>query len=75
MMNSRIASLACAAVVGGLALAGCGTPKKTPSAPVKATGAACTPAKLHTHASRVLTVATDSPAYPPYFEAQQPEER
>jgi polar amino acid transport system substrate-binding protein len=71
-MNSRIASLACAAVVGGLALAGCGTPKKTASAPVKATGAACTPAKLHTHASGVLTVATDSPAYPPYFEHNNP---
>jgi polar amino acid transport system substrate-binding protein len=72
MMNSRIASLACAAVVGGVALAGCGSPKKTASAPVKATANACTPAKLATHSKGVLTVATDSPAYPPYFEHNNP---
>ncbi len=72
MMNSRISSLACAAVLGGLVLAGCGTPKKTASAPVKATGKACTPAKLATHSKGVLTVATDSPAYPPYFEHNNP---
>ena len=67
MMNLRIPSLACAALVGGLLVAGCGSPKKTASAPVKATGNACTPAKLATHSKGVLTVATDSPAYPPYF--------
>jgi polar amino acid transport system substrate-binding protein len=71
-MNSRIASLACAAVLGGALLAGCGTPKKTASAPVKATANACTPAKLATHTKGVLTVATDSPAYPPYFEHNNP---
>ena len=72
MMNSRIPSLACVAVLGGVLLAGCGTPKKTASAPAKATGAACTPAKLATHSKGVLTVATDSPAYPPYFEHNNP---
>jgi polar amino acid transport system substrate-binding protein len=72
MMNSRIPSLACVAVLGGVLLAGCGTPKKTASAPVKATANACTPAKLATHSKGVLTVATDSPAYPPYFEHNNP---
>jgi len=71
-MNLRNASLACVAALGGVLLAGCGTPKKTASAPTKATGSACTPAKLHTHTPGVLTVATDSPAYPPYFEHNNP---
>jgi polar amino acid transport system substrate-binding protein len=34
--------------------------------------AACTPASLPTHQHGVLTVATDSPAYPPYFENNKP---
>src|SRR5579875_245040 len=72
MMNVRIGSLACVAVLGGLALAGCGSPKQTASAPVKASANACTPAKLATHSKGVLTVATDSPAYPPYFEHNDP---
>ncbi|HTU31342.1 MAG TPA: transporter substrate-binding domain-containing protein [Solirubrobacteraceae bacterium] len=71
-MNLRIPSLACVAAVGGLLLTGCGSPKKTASAPVKATANACTPAKLATHTKGVLTVATDSPAYPPYFEHNNP---
>jgi len=36
------------------------------------TAAACAPAKLKTHTSGVLTVATDAPAYPPYFEHNDP---
>ncbi len=72
MMNVRIPSLACLAVVAGMLVAGCGTPKKTAAAPVKATADACTPAKLATHTKGVLTVATDSPAYPPYFEHNDP---
>ncbi|MGH2888765.1 MAG: transporter substrate-binding domain-containing protein, partial [Solirubrobacteraceae bacterium] len=69
---SRIPPLAGLAVLGGVLLAGCGTPKKTASAPVKATAAACSPAKLATKHKGVLTVATDSPAYPPYFEHNSP---
>jgi polar amino acid transport system substrate-binding protein len=72
LRNARVPSLACLAVVGGVLLAGCGTPKKTAAAPVKATANACTPAKLATHTKGVLTVATDSPAYPPYFEHNDP---
>jgi len=35
-------------------------------------GGACVPAKLALHTRGVLTVATDSPAYPPYFESNKP---
>jgi polar amino acid transport system substrate-binding protein len=35
-------------------------------------GGACTPAQLKTHSPGVLTVATDSPAFPPYFEHNDP---
>jgi polar amino acid transport system substrate-binding protein len=33
---------------------------------------ACSPSSLATHTSGVLTVATDSPAYPPYFQDNKP---
>src|SRR5581483_8221957 len=32
----------------------------------------CTPSTLKLHSAGVLTVATDSPAYPPYFENNKP---
>jgi polar amino acid transport system substrate-binding protein len=32
----------------------------------------CTPAQLDTHAKGELTIATDKPAYPPYFEDDDP---
>ncbi len=32
-----------------------------------ASASSCTPGKLDTHSAGVLTVATDEPAYPPYF--------
>ena len=37
-----------------------------------ATAAACTPDQLETTSAGVLTVATDKPAYPPYFEDDEP---
>ena len=33
----------------------------------------CTPGEMETHKEGVLTVATDKPAYPPYFEEDEPE--
>ena len=33
----------------------------------------CTPSKLETNSAGTLTVATDDPAYPPYFEENDPE--
>src|SRR5882672_11617002 len=51
-----------------LLLAGCGSSKDASTT----TATACTPDKLPTHAKGVLTVATDKPAYPPYFENDDP---
>jgi polar amino acid transport system substrate-binding protein len=72
----------------GLALvaAGCGGKKGSSSSSGSTTGgaaeaeggatadaAACTPAKMETHSAETLTIATDKPAYPPYFENDEPE--
>jgi polar amino acid transport system substrate-binding protein len=38
-----------------------------------ASAADCTPQKMETHDSGELTIATDKPAYPPYFENDEPE--
>jgi polar amino acid transport system substrate-binding protein len=51
-----------------LLLAGCGGSKDESTA----TATACTPDKLPTHSKGTLTVATDKPAYPPYFEDDEP---
>jgi polar amino acid transport system substrate-binding protein len=51
-----------------LLLAGCGE-SKDETAP---TARACTPEELPTKTAGVLTVATDKPAYPPYFEDDDP---
>jgi polar amino acid transport system substrate-binding protein len=51
-----------------LLLAGCGSSKDESTA----AATACTPDKLPTHSKGVLTVATDKPAYPPYFENDEP---
>jgi polar amino acid transport system substrate-binding protein len=67
-------------------LAGCGSSNSSSSseASTTATGggepaggetanaAACTPAKMETKTAGTLTVATDKPAYPPYFENDDP---
>jgi polar amino acid transport system substrate-binding protein len=50
-------------------VAGCGSSSSDSSS---TTASACTPGKLPTHSSGVLTVATDDPAYPPYFEDNEP---
>jgi polar amino acid transport system substrate-binding protein len=51
-----------------LLLGGCGESKDETTA----TATACTPDKLPTQAKGTLTVATDKPAYPPYFEDDEP---
>jgi polar amino acid transport system substrate-binding protein len=54
-------------------LAACGSKKKSSSTATKtASAATCTKADLKTHTPGTLTVATDSPAYPPYFEDGKP---
>jgi len=61
-----------AAIVLALALAllaaGCGESKDESTA----TATACTPDKLPTQTQGTLTIATDKPAYPPYFEDEEP---
>jgi polar amino acid transport system substrate-binding protein len=51
-----------------LLVAGCGESKDDSTA----TATACTPDQLPTTAKGMLTVATDKPAYPPYFEDDDP---
>lgn len=58
-----------------LALAACGSSSSTAShtkAAAVAPATACAKANLPLHSKGVLTVATDSPAYPPYFEDNKP---
>jgi polar amino acid transport system substrate-binding protein len=52
-----------------LALAGCGS---TSSGSSSTTASSCKPGHVKTHSEGVLTVATDKPAYPPYFEENDP---
>ncbi len=57
------------------AIAGCGSSKGDSSSgggATEASAAACTPEQLQTMTKGKLTVATDQPAYPPYFEAEEP---
>jgi polar amino acid transport system substrate-binding protein len=51
-----------------LLAAGCGSSDDTTAT----TAVACNPGSLPTHTAGVLTVATDKPAYPPYFENDDP---
>ncbi len=64
----------CAAIAAAAALAvmaGCGSTSGTSSA-TSVAAADCTPGKLETKTPGELTVATDKPAYPPYFEDNDP---
>jgi polar amino acid transport system substrate-binding protein len=57
-------------------LAGCGEKKEDTNAGATTGGttslADCTPDQLDTHTAGKLTIATDKPAYPPYFEDNDP---
>jgi polar amino acid transport system substrate-binding protein len=57
-------------------LAGCGEKKEDTNAGATTGGttslADCTPDTLDTHTAGKLTIATDKPAYPPYFEDNDP---
>ena len=54
-----------------LAIAGCGSSSDS-SDTSAATASSCKPGQLPTSESGVLTIATDKPAYPPYFEDDDP---
>jgi polar amino acid transport system substrate-binding protein len=76
----RRSTLAIVAVLAlGLALlAGCGGKKESSSSGssagegTTANASECTPSQLQTHSAGTLTIATDKPAYPPYFEDDEP---
>jgi len=57
------------ALAAGL-LAGCGSSSSDSS--TSTTAASCKAGQLQTHTTGQLTVATDKPAYPPYFENDDP---
>ena len=68
-MSRLPAALALLALLG-VFVAGCGSSSDTTATVAGATD--CTPGKLETHVKGKLTVATDKPAYPPYFEDNDP---
>lgn len=71
MTKKSLLATAAPAFATCVALAAGGT--STAAAKSAATAAAsCSPAKLALHTAGQLTVATDSPAYPPYFESNKP---
>jgi polar amino acid transport system substrate-binding protein len=60
------------AAVAALVVAGCGSPKTASKPSTTASANACAKSSLQLHTPGVLTVATDAPAYPPYFESNKP---
>ena len=79
-MRRAILAIVCVLALGLTLLAGCGGKKSSSSSSgpgegegTTATASDCTPSKMQTHSAGELTVATDKPAYPPYFENDEPE--
>ena len=56
----------------GLLVAGCGSSDDETSGSETTASASCEPGELETVSAGALTVATDKPAYPPYFEDDDP---
>jgi polar amino acid transport system substrate-binding protein len=71
-MKKLLSALAIASAL--ILLAGCGSSSDdTSSSPTSASAEGCNkPGQLDTQTKGVLTVATDSPAFPPYFEDDDP---
>ncbi len=79
MRRSTLATLALFTLALVLVVSGCGGKKSdsttggsTEGGGETANASACTPSKMETHTPGTLTVATDKPAYPPYFENDEP---
>jgi len=81
MRRPTLAILSLLALALVLVVAGCGGSKSSSTAGDSgdstaggetADAAACTPSQMETHTAGTLTVATDKPAYPPYFEDDDP---
>ncbi|HWO82769.1 MAG TPA: ABC transporter substrate-binding protein [Solirubrobacterales bacterium] len=60
------------ALLAFLVLAGCGSSEDGTDTSANASAATCKPGQLPTQQRGVLTIATDKPAYPPYFEDEDP---
>ena len=67
---TAVLAAGCAASSGGANNAGGSPSGGGPSGSTKSNQ--CTPANMHTHTAGELTVATDSPAYPPWFVNDKP---
>jgi polar amino acid transport system substrate-binding protein len=79
MRRSTLAIVSLLALGLVLVAAGCGGKKSNSSSGGSTAGgetadaSKCTPSTMETHTADTLTVATDKPAYPPYFENGEPE--
>ncbi len=74
-MRRTTLAIVSALALGLALLAGCGGKKSSSSSGgegTTATASSCTPSKMQTHDAGELTIATDKPAYPPYFEDDEP---
>jgi len=74
LLKKRLAALLLAVLALGV-VAGCGSSSSDNNGSGSdgtVTAADCTPEKLDTFKPAVLTIGTDSPAYPPYFEDDDP---
>ena len=72
MRSSRLPVTLVLAVALALLAAACGSSSDEDTGSTVASASDCTPAQLDTHTKGELTVATDKPAYPPYFEDDDP---
>ena len=74
MLSSKLPAALVLAVALALLVTACGSSsdEDTGSTTGTVSAADCTPARLDTHTKGELTVATDKPAYPPYFEDDDP---
>src|SRR6185503_8533775 len=73
--KTRIISLVIAAFALALTLAACGDDDETTTGGTSSGAVSldeCTPDTLETNSAGTLTVATDKPAFPPYFEDNDP---
>lgn len=69
---ARISTTIALVLLLALAALGCGTSVEDTGS-TTASASECTPSKLDTHTKGQLTVATDDPAYEPYFVDDKPE--
>jgi polar amino acid transport system substrate-binding protein len=70
--SSRLPVALLLALALALLASACGSSSDEETGSTVASASDCTPGKLDTHTEGELTVATDKPAYPPYFEDDDP---